>query len=463
MRFLNKIFCKKKLTNYFYSTIASEVSGFTKYYDKVLQFLPLENDDGILLGKIDARQKERLTGDIEHFPDLTNQQNLRTAILLNGVFNYSYDIQALLSDLKQRLSRNSRIVAVIYNPYILFLYKLANFLGIRKGEIPTTFITRVDLEGLTRISGYSIVKERVSVYCPFKMFGIGDLINRFMPCIPVLRWLSFAYIAVLRPIIPEKARPSLSCVIPARNERGNIENAIKRLSGLNCNIEIIFVEGHSTDGTWDEIQNIQQKYSDNFNIKSFQQTGRGKVDAVRLGFSKASGDLLTILDADLTVPPEMLYRFYNTYCEGHADFINGSRLVYPMEGKAMKFLNKLGNKFFAKVLSWVLDIKIGDSLCGTKLMTKHDYERMTLWRNDFGDFDPFGDFELIFPASILGLGIVDIPVRYLARTYGNTNIRRFYHGFLLLKMTLMGLMRIKRGQVSNRLFEPESKENRLFL
>jgi glycosyltransferase involved in cell wall biosynthesis len=168
---------------------------------------------------------------------------------------------------------------------------------------------------------------------------------------------------------------------------------------------------------------------------------------VRLGFSQAEGDLLTILDADLTMPPELLGRFYAAYCQGHADFINGSRLVYPMEGNAMRFLNRLGNVFFAKALSWVLDTQIGDSLCGTKLLARHDYERMISWRGDFGDFDPFGDFELIFPAAVLGLGIVDIPIRYRDRTYGSTSISRFRHGFMLLNMTLIGLYRIKLGMM----------------
>jgi hypothetical protein len=143
------------------------------------------------------------------------------------------------------------------------------------------------------------------------------------------------------------------------------------------------------------------------------------------------------------MPPELLGRFYKAYIDGYGDFINGSRLVYPMEGEAMKFLNRLGNIFFARALSWGLDMKIGDSLCGTKLVARHDYRRMIKWREDFGEFDPFGDFELLFPAAVLGLGCVDIPIRYLERTYGSTNISRFKHGLILLRMTLIGFYRIK--------------------
>jgi glycosyltransferase involved in cell wall biosynthesis len=233
--------------------------------------------------------------------------------------------------------------------------------------------------------------------------------------VPLVRWFSLTYIVVLRPL-GRPSRPGISCIIPARNERGNIENALKRFPDLGCETEIVFVEGHSNDGTWEEIQRVAALYGERFRIQAWQQTGKGKADAVRLGFSHATQPLLGILDADLTMPPEMLERFYEAYCQGFGDFINGSRLVYPMEGDAMRFLNRLGNIFFSKMLSAVLNVRIGDSLCGTKLVTRSDYQRMVAWRRDFGDFDPFGDFELLYPAAVLGLGIVDIPIRYLART-----------------------------------------------
>jgi glycosyltransferase involved in cell wall biosynthesis len=276
------------------------------------------------------------------------------------------------------------------------------------------------------------------------MLGLGTAINRVMPLVPLARWLSLTSIVVMRPLVAS-SQQGVSCVIPARNERGNIENALKRFPDLGREAEIIFVEGHSTDGTWEEILRVSTVYRDQFRILAVQQQGKGKADAVRLGFSHAREDLLVILDADLTMPPEMLSRFSFAYDQGHGDFINGSRLVYPMEGAAMRFLNRMGNVFFAKLLSAVLDVRLGDSLCGTKLLTRHDYERMVAWRQDFGEFDPFGDFELLFPAAELGLEIVDVPVRYLARTYGETNIQRFRHGLQLLKMTWVGLVRIKMG------------------
>jgi hypothetical protein len=430
----------KKYVNAF---LAGELSALTRYYDRLVQWLPRENDTGMLLAAMDAPIKQTV-GRADVFPDLSGENEKRTAILVNGTFNHDFDIQGRLVQLRSKLSRTSRVIAVLYNPYLRWVYNLANRLRIRKGELPSTFVTQIDLQNIVKVAGYEIVRQRRAVYCPWKMLGLGSAINRVLPLVPLVRSLSLTSIVVLRPL-PSPSRPGISCVIPARNERGNIENALKRFPDLGCETEIIFVEGHSNDGTWEEIQRVAAVYGDRFRIQTLQQTGKGKADAVRLGFSQATQPLLTILDADLTMPPEMLGRFYGAYCEGYGDFINGSRLVYPMEGEAMRFLNRLGNIFFAKMLSAILDVRIGDSLCGTKLVTRSDYQRMEAWRRDFGDFDPFGDFELLYPAAVLGLGIVDIPIRYLARTYGETNIQRFRHGLLLLKMTWIGLIRIKLG------------------
>lgn len=431
----------KKYVN---SLLAREISTITRFYDNTIQWLPRKEDSGILFQMLECKGKSFLS-ETEQFPDLTGERETRTAILLNGTVNHHFDIQGLLMQLAPSLSRTSRLLLVVYNPYLSWLYLLANKCGLRSGEMPTTFITEVDLENIAKLSGYTMVRKKLAIYCPWKLFGLGHLINRVAPCIPLIRWTGLVYLAVLRKNVYESLAPSLSCIIPARNERGNIENALKRMPSLGCAMEILFIEGHSTDGTWEEILRVKETYAGLYDIKAYKQSGKGKNDAVRLGFSQANGELLTILDADLTMPPELLERFYKAYCDGSADFINGSRLVYPMEGKAMRFLNRLGNIFFAKALSWVLDVRLGDSLCGTKLISRHDYRRIVAWREDFGDFDPFGDFELIFPAAELAFGITDVPIRYMDRTYGSTNIRRFRHGLMLLRMTLIGFFRIKMG------------------
>lgn len=419
--------------------IAGEVSALTRYSDRLVHFRPRPADSPYLIDAVvcGAKTTAASPDDIREAPD---------AILLNGTFNYEHDIQGLLQALKTRLTRASRLVVVMYNPYFRLLYQLATALGIRQAEVPTTFITRADLENLAALSGFQVVRIRPVAYSPWRLLGIGSLLNRLLPAVPGLRWLALASVVTLRPVVAAAGKPSLSIVIPARNERGNVEAALRRLPDLGTDVEVIFVEGHSTDGTWEEITRVAAIYArPGLTIKALQQTGKGKADAARIGFAHATRDLVTILDADLTMPPERIGRFYDAYCAGLADFVNGTRLVYPMARDAMRFANRLGNVFFAKALSFVLDERLGDSLCGTKLVSRRDYERFTRWRSDFGDFDPFGDFELLFPATVLALGIVDVPVRYEARTYGATNISRFRDGWVLARMTLLGFWRIKCG------------------
>lgn len=438
----------RHLRKWTYALVGREISRITRYADRVLHVDPLPGDTGMLLAAIDAPGKQiAASGSLSELP---RDSDAVDVVLFNGNFNHSTDIQGLLETVRPHLGRRGRVVVALYNSYLAWLFRLADRLGLRQGPPIVTFITQADLQQLARLGGFDVVRLRPVAYVPWHFFGIGSLLNVVMPAVPGLRWFSLVTVAVLRPIIAsERVRPSLSIVIPARNERGNIEDALRRMPDLGAHTEVIFVEGHSNDGTWEEIQRVTSEWDGQsaLSVRAFQQEGRGKADAVRLGFSKATGDVLTILDADLTMPPERLTRFFDAYCKGAADFVNGTRLVYPMEGEAMRFLNRLGNVFFAKLLSFVLDVRLGDSLCGTKLVSRRDYERFVRWRSDFGDFDPFGDFELLFPAAVLGTGIIDIPVYYRARTYGTTNIRRFHDGAILFRMSMTGLLRIKFGSL----------------
>jgi len=422
--------------------LAGQISRLTRYYERVVQLAPLPNDDGSLLRHVDCPVKGA-AGRVEEIG--LPAEGERHAILLNGNLNHDLDIEATLAAIKPRLTRLSRVIVILYNPYFRGIFWLATRLGMRSGAVPSTFVTRESMTALGKLSGYEIVQLSPAGYSPWRLLGVGDAINWAMPMVPLLRWLGFAAVTVLRPVAAVTTPPSLSIVIPCRNEKGNIEAALQRLPSFPGAVEVIYVEGHSSDGTWEEVQRVTAEYGARLTVSAYRQTGKGKSDAVRLGFSKARHELITILDADLTMPPEMLPRFYNAYCSGLADFVNGTRLVYPMEGEAMRFLNRLGNEFFARALSYVLDSHLNDSLCGTKLLRRDDYARMIRWRGDFGDVDPFGDFELLFPAAILGLGIIDVPVYYRARSYGATQIHRFRHGLMLLRMTAIGLFRVKAG------------------
>ena len=424
------------------SLIAKEISTAARYFDKVVQCYPLANDSGQLLREISCDQKivANTEGDVAC---ATSDPNVCIMLLLNGNLNFSRDIQGTLNRFKLLLNRSSRVCVVLYNPYFEYVYHLASLLGMRTKEIPSTYLTEPDLLTFARLSGFEVVRSRPCVFFPWKWFGIGAALNCLIALLFFMRWMCLAWIVSLRPVNACCNHPSLSVIVPVRNERGNIENVVKRLPPLSPVTEVVFVEGHSTDGTWEEIQRVSECCKVTHTIRAYQQQGKGKCDAVRLGCEKASNELLVILDADLSVPPESLVRFYEAFTVGLGDFINGSRLVYPLEGNAMKFLNRLGNMFFAKALSHVLDSRLTDTLCGTKMLLASDYKRVVKWRRDFGDFDPFGDFELLFGASVLALGIVSVPIWYKARTYGTTNISRFRDGLVLLRMTLVGLLRIK--------------------
>jgi glycosyltransferase involved in cell wall biosynthesis len=237
--------------------------------------------------------------------------------------------------------------------------------------------------------------------------------------------------------------PSVTVVIPCRNERGNIESAVRRTPRMGRETDIVFVDGSSTDGTPAEIERVIAAHPEWRITLLHQGSGTGKGDAVRKGFAAATGDVLMILDADLTVPPEDLPKFYRALASGKGEFINGTRLVYPMERQAMRTLNLLGNKFFSLAFTWLLEQRFRDTLCGTKVLFRRDYEKIAANRAYFGDFDPFGDFDLIFGASKLNLRIVEVPVRYRERTYGVTNIRRFSHGWLLLRMCVLAFYKLK--------------------
>jgi hypothetical protein len=436
---------------YLTRVIAGQVSRITRYYDTLVQYKPLVHDDGSLLRFVDCPAKITALK-LEEIPEAHPGVTARIAVLLNGNLNYDLDIEASLGRLKSRLSRFCRLVVVVYNPYLRGVFWLATRLGMRTGPLPSTFVTRDAVAALAALSGYEIVQVKPTCYFPFRLLGLGDLVNRLLPAVPLLRRFGAAAIVVLRPIAGSSP-PSLSVVIPCRNERGNIEAALTRLPSFPAPVEVIFVEGHSTDGTWEEVQRVlaqQGARFKRFKLAAYQQSGEGKPDAVRLGFSKATHELLTVLDADLTMPPEMLPRLYNAYCAGLADFINGTRLVYPMEGEAMRFSNRLGNVCFAKVTGFVLDAHVADPLCGTRLLRRDDYARMVRWREDFGDVDPLGHFEWLFPAAILGLGIHDVPVYYRARQDEATIIGRIRQGFLLLLLTLIGLFRVKAGAAPQR-------------
>ena len=364
-------------------------------------------------------------------------------VILNGTLHYEQDIQALLEQLHSNCTTQTRIIIVYYSSLWRPALRLAWRFGLTTKGPDENWVTPSDVSNLLRLTGFELVSESQHILLPMRIPLVSAFVNRWLAPLPVLRWFTLVNLALVRIAPSEAATPqSVSVIVPARNERGNIAGIVERVPRMGPADEIIFVEGHSSDGTWDEIQAVVARYPDR-RLRALRQSGRGKGDAVRAGFSAATGDLLMILDADLTVAPEDLPKFYKALTSGLGEFINGSRLIYPMEREAMRFANMVGNKFFALAFSYLLGQPLKDTLCGTKALSRQHYDRIAAARMYFGDFDPFGDFDLLFGAAKQGLRIVELPIRYRERTYGTTNIRRWVHGWLLLRMTAFAARKMK--------------------
>lgn len=366
-------------------------------------------------------------------------------ILISDTLGYFEDIQKAFNELRKVVTPDTRVIITYHSFLWQPVLKVAEWLRLKMPQKKLNWLNRNDITNLLYIEGFDIIKQGRRFLFPFFFPVVSWLFNKYMAHLPFFNLFSITGYIIARPgpVFCKEREYSVSVVIPARNEKGNIENAVKRLPRLGKHTEVIFVEGHSSDDTLNEIKRVVEKYKGEWDIKYTMQDGKGKGDAVRKGFAMATGDVLMILDSDLTVPPEDLSRFYQAIASGKGEYINGSRLVYPMEKQAMRLLNMFGNKFFSIMFSWLLGQTLKDTLCGTKVLTRKNWEKLVANRGYFGDFDPFGDFDMIFGSARMNLKIVEVPIRYRAREYGETNISRFSHGWLLLKMVAFAMNKIK--------------------
>jgi SAM-dependent methyltransferase len=366
-------------------------------------------------------------------------------VVLDYLTGYLPDIQRVLERLHAAAHPRTRLHITSLNTLWRGPLRAATSIGAVMPQPPSAWLAHPDLINLLELAGWEVVRFERLQLLPVNIPLLAGFCNRLLVRLPFFRHFGITLALTARPRTPPRIDGEISCsvIVPARNESGNIRAALERIPTLGRRTEIIFVEGHSKDDTWAVIQRECAAYRGPHVVRAIQQPGKGKWDAVHAGFALAQGDVLVIQDADLTAPPEELPKFYAAVASGTAEFANGSRLVYPMEEHAMRFLNFLGNKFFALSLSFVLGQAVKDSLCGTKMLLRSDYERVLRRIAPFGDFDPFGDFNLLFGSALLDLHIRDVPVRYKDRTYGETNISRFRHGALLFRMTWFGLWKLR--------------------
>ncbi len=372
--------------------------------------------------------------------DLSSLADEFDVIVFSDAINDLWDVQRALEQVRKLCAPHTRLILNFYSHLWQFPLAVAQRLNLATPMLDQNWLTVPDVDNLLRLAGFETIRNSNEVLLPLPLGGFA---NRYLARLWPFRDFTLSNFLIARPAPqPAEKKPSVSVVVAARNEEGNIRNIFERVPVMGSKTELIFVEGHSKDKTYETIEKEMPLHPRTSNLL-LRQPGIGKADAIRLGFEQATGDILMILDADLTVPPEDLPRFYEAIVSGRGEFINGVRLVYPMEKEAMRTLNFIGNKFFSMAFSWLMGQSIKDTLCGTKVLWRKDYEKISANRSYFGDFDPFGDFDLIFGAAKLNLKIVDLPIRYRERTYGTTNISRWKHGVLLLRMVAFAARRIK--------------------
>jgi len=372
-------------------------------------------------------------------------RNAFDTVILSDLANDAWDVQALLERARQSCGPQTRLLINTYSRLWELPLSLAQRMGLATSNLPQNWLAPEDVENLLGLAGFEVVRRWVEIFCPLPVPLLGRLMNRYLVKVWPFSLFALTHLFVARrkpQTRPEGAPPSVSVVVPVRNEEGNIPSIFDGVPQMGAGTELVFVEGGSTDRTFEAIEAAQAAHPE-YRCVLLRQRGQGKGDAVREGFGRATGEVLMILDGDLTVPPEDLPRFYEALVRGIGEFVNGVRLVYPMEDQAMRFANLVANKCFSLAFSWLLGQDVKDTLCGTKVLWRRDYEKLAANRADFGDFDPFGDFDLLFGAAKLNLKIVDIPIRYRERTYGTTNIQRWRHGWMLLKMVLFASRKIK--------------------
>ena len=388
---------------------------------------------------------------INKYPDLIFKVDDIEELKLNEIFDYIvlsdltnclWDVQTAFHNIKKLCHPQTRIVISQYNYMWEPVLRAGEFFRLKLRQPAQNWFSNSDTCNLLDLEGFQVIRIERKLMFPKYIPVINLIFNKFLANLPLFNRLDLVNLIIARPLLSDDQQYSVTIVVPARNEKGNIENAILRTPKFGTHQEFVFIEGHSADNTYEEMLRIKEAYPQK-DIKVLRQSGKGKGNAVREAFEAATGEILMILDADLTMPPEELPKLYDALRYNKGEFINGSRLVYPMDKNAMRFLNLLGNKFFGMVFTYLLGQRLKDTLCGTKVLYKKDYDQIVRNRHYFGNFDPFGDFDLIFGAAKLNLKITEIIIRYRDREYGSTQISRFSHGWLLIKMTLFAARKLK--------------------
>jgi hypothetical protein len=364
-------------------------------------------------------------------------------IVLSNLVGDLVDVQRAFAKVRQICSSETRVIITLFSYLWQPAATIAELLGLKARLDPQNWLTPAQIINLFELAGLDVVTWGRHLLMPVPVPVVSSFANRVLGPLPLINNLCLNQYFIARRVRRDEREFSVSVIVPCKEERGNVAETVRSIPRMGTGTEVIFVDGHSVDGTPEEVRRCEHMNPDLDRVTVVTQDGRGKADAVRKGFAMATGEILMILDADNTVRGEELPKFYDSLVRGQGEFINGSRLVFPMEKQAMRHLNLLANHFFGLVFSWVLGQRISDTLCGTKVLTRENWKAIERQRGSFG-VDPFGDFDLLFGAAKADLKIREIPIRYRAREYGEIKIQRFRNGLELMWMVVRGFRVLKQ-------------------
>src|SRR6266705_6838017 len=384
--------------------------------------------------------------DKEEFRTVFKPEEKFDYILFNDIGDTVDDLQAL-RNLKPLCRRHTRILVITYNHLWEPLVTFAEWIGMKVPRTEQNWLSTVDIRNLMKLAGFEALETHWIVLLPKYVPLLSAFLNRFCARLPFFKRFCMTQVVVARALPPAVPTDelSVSVIVPCKDEKGNVEDAVRRMPQLGSQTEIIFCDDKSTDGTPEEVMRVRSHYPHQ-QIHLEEGPGICKSKNVWTGFNAATGDILMILDADLTTMPEELVYFVDVIASGQAEFVNGSRLVYPVPKGAMNEANMLGNKFFSVAFTYLLGQRVKDTLCGTKVLWRSDWERIKPMLGSWGTEDRWGDYELLFGAAKLNVKILDLPVHYQERIYGSTKMTKvFRHGLIMLKMCWHGFLKLKLG------------------
>jgi len=415
--------------DYFYKSHQNEIS---KYITQDTNYINIFN-------KNSKFPKEYFNNVLIEDNEITLEAQLNQAlkkrkmdlIILTDIFELTDDAYSTLKNVKPFLKDEGLLILSSTNPLWYLLINFIEKIGLKEPSKFKSYIKPNKVENILKAANYEKVKNYNRLYIPFRFFGLGPIFNYLMYLfLPFLNFGIRNYLIYTNKTFENK-KISKSIIVPAKNEEGNLDELLNRIPHFETDYEIIIVCGESSDNTLEKAKSLIKSRPENI-IKVLTQTKNGKANAVWEGLELSDNNAVAILDSDLSVDPEKLTDFFEIIENGHADFVNGTRLIYKMEKGAMQSLNKLGNRFFQFIISKLISVRLTDSLCGTKVFKKENIQNIKKWQNSMKFEDPFCDFDLIFSAAYSSQKIVELPVYYRTRKYGSTNISRFKDGWKLL-------------------------------